>query len=677
MDKHFPNQNPGIELVGLAEREALLRMHLEAFGLSMSDMAILAGSMHELTFNPGEVIVAEGDLIESVYIVALGSAEVSRKVTLNNKEGTMLLASLFEGDAIGLKGDHLFSETGFRTATVSALTPCILLEIPLKDLHVFLEKRPELLTAIRNNTDWILRMKLIKAAAPFTKLNQQQLAGLASNVKELQLKSNHILFKQGDLAENCYLICAGQVEVIHSEQEEGQALSILKPYELVGEAAFLNFTRYNVTARTVSECTVLQMDKQALMEVASSDNDARDTLITLIKGHCRPIRQENIIYQHRVTADGQSITSLKNSLTNRYLQLSKQGWLIWTHLNGKLSISELTRQVIKEDSNITSDEIKNTIQKLVNSGFALIDVDKSFSNELSPIEDNNSMRSRLFNSRYFFKNADKKMDFLYRHGGFLLFNLVSLFIFSCIMVAGGISFCKTLNSVAATIKIINPLFLWLFLVLFISLIAQLLTPLVKALTIKHFNQEVPLLGLFWRGLGPVGIVDTSDMWLSSRKGQVAVSLSGILCNLVLSSLFFCYAYYASSPHTMLVIWLCALMIFLKTIRSLNPMLDSDGYELLCNTLDCPRLRERALGFLFRATKPFKSHRLEFFFWGYALVYLIALMAVIIMIFNALFQNQPIMLSIKGFIFVVFPLVFLIEILLGIKNEKQVNSQQIL
>ncbi|MDI1352557.1 MAG: cyclic nucleotide-binding domain-containing protein, partial [bacterium] len=317
--KNQLNQNQRAELVSLAEREALLRAHLGSFGLSMSDIAILVGSMRELTVAPGDIVVAEGDMIESIYLLAAGSCEVSRSVTGNNRTETMLLATLFEGDAIGLKGDQLFSETGFRSATVTALTSSILLELPLNELHAFLESRPELLAAIRSNSDWILRMKLIKAATPFAKLNQQQLAGLASGVKEIKLKPHHQLFKQGEIAENCYLICSGQVEVsIYSDQGES-ALSILEPYELVGEAAFLNFARYNATVRTLTDCTLLQMDKDLLLEVASGDNNVHDTLITLSRGHCRPIRQEHIIYHHRTTADGQSITSLKNTETNRYL----------------------------------------------------------------------------------------------------------------------------------------------------------------------------------------------------------------------------------------------------------------------------------------------------------------------------------------------------------------------
>jgi CRP-like cAMP-binding protein len=679
MDKKNPlNQSHSAELVSLAEREALLRMHLGAFGLSTSDMAILVGSMREVTVNTGKVIVAEGDIIESIYLLAAGSAEVSSSVTINNKAGTMLLATLFEGDAIGLKGDNLFSETGFRTATVTALTPTILLELPLNDLQVFLESRPELLATIRSNSDWIMRMKLIKAATPFAKLNHQQLAGLASGVKEVQIKSNQPLFKQGEIAENCYLICSGQVEVtIPSEQGEHQVISILESPALVGEAAFLNFARYNATAQTLTDCTLLQMDKNLLLEVASSDPKVRDTLITLIKGHCRPVRQENIIYHHRTTADGQSITSLKNSTTNRYLQLSKEGWLIWTHLNGKLSISELTRQVAKEDSAISPDEVKTIIQKLVNSGFALIDAHQAFANENTPIEQKNSLMNRLFNSRYFFQKADKKIDFIYRHGGFLLFNILTMCLVVACILSGSLLFFKILPSVAANIKTTNNLFFLLLLVLFLSMTTQLLTPLIKALTIKHFNQEVPLFGIVWRGIGPVGIVDTSDMWLSSRKGQTAVSLSGILSNIVLAALFSSYAYYTSDPHTMLMSWLCALVIFLKTIRTLNPMLDLDGYELLCNVLDCPRLREHSLGLLSKKSDNIKTHKLELIFWSYTLVYLLSILAIVVLIFNSFIENQPIFSPINGLICVVFPLAFFLEIFLEIKNQQQWNSQQIL
>lgn len=680
------NSNQAAELVSLVKREALLRAHVGLFDLSLGDMAILVGLMRELTIDSGEIIVAEGDIIESIYLLAAGSAEVSQQVAINNKTGTTLLAVLNEGDAIGLKSDPLFTDTGFRTVTVTALTPCILLELRLTDLNHFFETRPQLLATISNKSTWILRMKLIKEATPFSKLTPQQLAGLASGVKEIKVEPNYILFNQGDSAESCYLICSGKVEIsTQSEQGTDQTGTILEPYNVVGESAFLNFAKCNSTARALTECTLLQMDKELLLEIASSDlgedsgdPEVHDTLMILIRGHCRPSRKESIIYQHRTTADGQSITTLKNTVSNTYLQLSKEGWFIWTHLNGNLTITELAKLAAVQLNKITPDKVNGIVQTLVESGFALIDVNQSLPDQkTSEMEHPPSLMGRLFNLHYFFRKADKKISFLYKKIGFIFFKIPSITALFLLITTGILLFFKKLTPVIASIPKMDNLPLWLLFVVLISMTIQLLTPLFKALTIKHFNHEIPHLGIIWQAIGPIGIVDTSDMWLSSRWPQSAVSLSGIMTNAVLASLLSCFAFYTSNTYIMVFTWLCALFIYLQTIRTLNPILDLDGYELLCHMLDCPHLRELSMNWMLSKKHSTRNHNLEIIFWGSALFYLLMVLSVTIWIVDALFVNQHALYSVNGFILAVLILLFFVEIIIEIKNQKQLNSLQLL
>lgn len=83
----------------------------------------------------GDTIVNKGDEVDSVYLIAEGSAEVRNKVYDNNTFKWETIATLKKGDAIGLSEEGLFSLSGKRTATVVALTDMTLYRISVPRLH--------------------------------------------------------------------------------------------------------------------------------------------------------------------------------------------------------------------------------------------------------------------------------------------------------------------------------------------------------------------------------------------------------------------------------------------------------------------------------------------------------------------------------------------------------------
>ena len=77
-------------------------------------------------FPPDTVLIKEGDAGDSFFIIAQGSAKITR--------GKRLLNVLGAGDSIG-EMSYLASRTGKRSATVTAGTECIIMKIRAVDLH--------------------------------------------------------------------------------------------------------------------------------------------------------------------------------------------------------------------------------------------------------------------------------------------------------------------------------------------------------------------------------------------------------------------------------------------------------------------------------------------------------------------------------------------------------------
>ena len=93
-------------------------------------------SLQEIRFNPGEIIIQQGEPGDYYYIIKKGQALISRKPTPTAKE--IKLAQLGDLDTFG--EDSLLSGEP-RNVTVSALTPMILLRLG-KEQFITLIKQP-------------------------------------------------------------------------------------------------------------------------------------------------------------------------------------------------------------------------------------------------------------------------------------------------------------------------------------------------------------------------------------------------------------------------------------------------------------------------------------------------------------------------------------------------------
>mgnify|MGYP001556425402 CR=1 FL=1 len=98
-------------------RDSLRRLHFfSTFSDEEIDEILAASTM--FTYEAGQVIIDEGDIDNTFYIIALGQAEV--------RKGSKLINTLDKGDCFGEIG---FLTSAKRTATVSAATKVLALKV--------------------------------------------------------------------------------------------------------------------------------------------------------------------------------------------------------------------------------------------------------------------------------------------------------------------------------------------------------------------------------------------------------------------------------------------------------------------------------------------------------------------------------------------------------------------
>jgi putative peptide zinc metalloprotease protein len=96
---------------------------------------------------------------------------------------------------------------------------------------------------------------------------------------------------------------------------------------------------------------------------------------------------------------------------------------------------------------------------------------------------------------------------------------------------------------------------------------------------------------------PAWFVDTTDIWLSPRRSRILVSWAGPYSGLVLAGLCSLAVFTAPTRLVGGLLFQAAFSAYVLSLFNLNPLLKFDGYYILMDWLEIPRLRERAIEFV--------------------------------------------------------------------------------
>ncbi len=125
-------------------------------------------------FLRGQAVIIEGQTGETMYIIEEGSVEISKTLVFRrgqeeSKDRDKILTRL-SADDHAIFGEVALLENSKRTATVVALTDCLLLEIAKPDFLRLAEENPRIGYKITRNIAQLLCTRLRKADEDTIKL---------------------------------------------------------------------------------------------------------------------------------------------------------------------------------------------------------------------------------------------------------------------------------------------------------------------------------------------------------------------------------------------------------------------------------------------------------------------------------------------------------------------------
>lgn len=114
-------------------------------GIEPAVLQEIAGLFHTKTCAAGTPVIREGEAGDTFYVIARGRVEVTKTVP-DSDAGHVRLAVLEDGDHFG---EIALLEQIPRTATVSAMTPCVFLTLQRESLDYILSRYPEIDAHVR------------------------------------------------------------------------------------------------------------------------------------------------------------------------------------------------------------------------------------------------------------------------------------------------------------------------------------------------------------------------------------------------------------------------------------------------------------------------------------------------------------------------------------------------
>lgn len=642
-----------LSMISMEERQTLIKWLLCFSMLSHEQSAELAALMQEVFFLPNDVVVEENALVDSVYILVEGKAEVSHqvlkkprkiKIKFRKKPPQMIkapLAILHAGDAIGLNNTGFFSTTGKRTATVTAMSHLRLLKLDLKKLHDFLGKYPDLQSKMYATAEQMLRTQFIKQSLPFSRLSQERLMWLANQVRDIEIPAGTVLFNEGEPGDSCYLIRSGQIEIT-AKNEEGVShqLAILKTPTLFGEATLITHAPRNATARALDDCSLLELKHEYLSELLESETNVAHTFMTLMVNRSRPLQNPHVTEHQRVTADEQTIIILKNPDNGNYFKLSEEGCFIWQLMDGQHTMQEITMKLSDVYQIFAPDAVAGLISRLAKTGFiSNIDIDnESITQKQSGWLSAVTKLRRILEYRIALGDANKWLTTLYQKIGFIFFKPVAQFLMAAIMIIGFSAFILSTSHVIQLFRHIHASWILILFLIPFTLLTVALHELGHALATKSYHREVHYMGIGWYWLGPVAFTDTSDMWLNPKKSaRIFVNLAGIFTDIVIAGLAGVFIFVIPNVYIQAFLWLFALLTYINAFRMLNPLQELDGYYVLVDLFDRPRLRQSAVSWLIKKPKLSRKSFPEIFYWLACILFMVLVSLLTLLVQSFIFK----------------------------------------
>jgi CRP-like cAMP-binding protein len=341
----------------------------------------------------------------------------------------------------------------------------------------------------------------------------------------------------------------------------------------------------------------------------------------------RPCRREGL--RSALREDG---LILNNPTLRTYTLLEPEDTWLWERMDGSHAVGDLLVAYFQEFRSLAPGRLLQLVAMLKSRGML---ADDPINVWASVAERLRSRWSRGLGSALGvamgriplrLRRADGFFSWLSRFVGRVVYPRPARWLSLALVVAGAAAFAFELisgrfGSAAAAV----PLWGVVLIVYGIQLAITAAHELAHGIECKHRDCRVNGFGVtLFYGI-PCPFVDTTDVWMSDRRGRIATSWAGPYSELVFSGALALTVLFLGSPWQA-ILFQVVFLIYFTAVFNLLPFAELDGYYMLVDWLRIPKLRARSFAFLrrgllprWRAKKPLSRLEVIYVWYGVASV----------------------------------------------------------
>jgi CRP-like cAMP-binding protein len=244
-----PNDRPPLPLFADLERDAFID---------------LVGRMGYRSIRPEEMVSAEGEATDRLYVIVAGKAEVTRRV-----EG--------EDRTLGfLGGGSIFGElsllTGaLTTATVTAVSDIEVFEIRREHLNAVAKSFPAMPQVLATFAQKRMERNLTATSPLFQPMPESERAALLQRFSFRALQPGEKVLVEGEHSPGLFLVLAGELVVQKDDPAGGTVrLGVLREGEVAGEISLLTGLRATATVVSTRKTATSFLARAAFHELVKT-----------------------------------------------------------------------------------------------------------------------------------------------------------------------------------------------------------------------------------------------------------------------------------------------------------------------------------------------------------------------------------------------------------------------
>ncbi len=293
---------------------------------------------------------------------------------------------------------------------------------------------------------------------------------------------------------------------------------------------------------------------------------------------------------------------IKDIDENIYISLNKEEFYVWELLDGNATIRDICNDYFnkyKKLSNMPLKLIKKLEKKnmLANQWWNIYDTVHRIQKG-GLLQRLKRISSFFLNSKISLKKIDGVISFLYDKFTWVLFRKEVIYFYYIIIISGlYVFFTMGYFEQKYSLKKFLTIKPSLGIILLFSILPVVLHEFSHAFACKKYGRKINRAGfMLYIGL-PMLFVETTDIWMKSKKERIFVSVAGPFTDLLVGSVCFLLHKSFGNIGILQILPIVGLIAYIRCLYNFNPLLEFDGYYILMDLLDIPELRKKSFNFI--------------------------------------------------------------------------------